>query len=157
MRFCLSLVAASITLALGACSQHVSQTAVVAPTASAIEVSDLDAMMYGARPPLSETARRAQAAVRVAATLENRPYTLDAGDKLRVVVFGQDALSNNYTVNADGRVSLPLIGAVNARGLTTAQLAGAITASLKKSFIRDPSVAVEIETYRPFFVLGEVT
>jgi polysaccharide export outer membrane protein len=157
MRFCLSLVAASITLALGACSQHVSQTAVVAATASANEVSDLDAMMYGARPPLSETARRAQAAVRVAATLENRPYTLDAGDKLRVVVFGQDALSNNYTVNADGRVSLPLIGAVNARGLTTAQLAGAITASLKKSFIRDPSVAVEIETYRPFFVLGEVT
>lgn len=157
MRLYLSLVVVSIALALGACSQHVSQTAVVAPTASAIEASDLDAMMYGARQPLSETARQAQAVVRVAATIENEPYTLDAGDKLRVVVFGQDALSNTYTVNADGRVSLPLIGAVNARGLTTAQLAGAITASLKKSFIRDPSVAVEVDTYRPFFVLGEVT
>ena len=33
----------------------------------------------------------------------DRPYTLDAGDKLRVVVFGQDSLSNNYTVGAEGR------------------------------------------------------
>ena len=31
------------------------------------------------------------------------PYTLDTGDKLRIVVFGQDALSNNYTVDAQGR------------------------------------------------------
>ncbi|MBN8963946.1 MAG: polysaccharide biosynthesis/export family protein, partial [Rhizobiales bacterium] len=145
-----------MTLALGACSQHMPRMA-AAPAESAIEASDLDAMMYGAKPPLSDAARYGQIAVPVAATIENEPYTLDAGDKLRVVVFGQDALSNNYTVNADGRVSLPLIGTIRARGMTTAQLAGAITASLKKSFIRDPSVAVEIETYRPFFVLGEVT
>jgi polysaccharide biosynthesis/export protein len=84
------------------------------------------------------------------------PYTLDSGDKLRIVVFGQDTLSNNYTVDAQGQVSLPLIGAVPARGLTTAQLSASITSRLKQSFIRDPSVAVEIETYRPFFVLGEV-
>ena len=50
------------------------------------------------------------------------PYTLDAGDKLRIVVFGQDTLSNNYTVDAEGRIAFPLIGAVKARGLTTAQL-----------------------------------
>jgi polysaccharide export outer membrane protein len=46
---------------------------------------------------------------------------------------------------------------VPARGSTTAQLAAAITSKLRQSFIRDPSVAVDIETYRPFFVLGEVT
>jgi polysaccharide export outer membrane protein len=73
------------------------------------------------------------------------------------VVFGQDALSNNYTVDADGRVSLPLIGTVNARGMTTAGLAAAIKSRLAQGYIRDPSVAVEVETYRPFFVLGEVT
>ena len=56
-----------------------------------------------------------------------------------------------------GRVTLPLVGAVEARGLTTAQLGGAIAGRLKQSYIRDPSVAVEVETYRPFFVLGEVT
>ena len=53
--------------------------------------------------------------------------------------------------------SLPLVGGVEARGLTTAQLSNAIAGRLKAGFVRDPSVAVEIETYRPFFVLGEVT
>ena len=54
-------------------------------------------------------------------------------------------------------MTLPLIGAVEARGLTTSQLGGAIAGRLRSGYIRDPSVAVEIETYRPFFVLGEVT
>jgi polysaccharide export outer membrane protein len=88
---------------------------------------------------------------------EDGPYALDAGDKLRIVVFGQDAISNNYIVDAEGQVALPLIGTVSARGLTTTQLAGAIRSRLSQGYIRDPSVAVEIETYRPFFVLGEVT
>ena len=93
----------------------------------------------------------------VAVNFEDGPYTLDSGDKLRIVVFGQDALSNNYTVDAQGQVTLPLVGAVEARGLTTSQLGGAIAGRLKSGYVRDPSVAVEIETYRPFFVLGEVT
>jgi polysaccharide export outer membrane protein len=101
--------------------------------------------------------RRVAQVVPVAATFEDRPYTLDSGDKLRIVVFGQDTLSNNYTVDAQGAVSLPLVGAVEARGLTTAQLGSAIAARLRSGYVRDPSVAVEIETYRPFFVLGEVT
>src|SRR6185312_15253482 len=156
MRLCLTFVVVSAALALGACAQNAPRYAAT-PAAPAVEASDLDAMMYGTPQPMSDAARRVQAVVPVAATLENEPYALDAGDKLRVVVFGQDALSNTYTVDAEGRVSLPLIGAVQARGLTTAKLSSAITARLKQSFIRDPSVAVEIETYRPFFVLGEVT
>jgi polysaccharide export outer membrane protein len=86
-----------------------------------------------------------------------RPYTLDAGDKLRVVVFGQDGITNSYTVDAGGKVNLPLIGAVTARGLTNQQLADAIAARLKQGYVREPHVSVEVETYRPFFILGEVT
>lgn len=86
-----------------------------------------------------------------------QPYTLDAGDKLRVVVFGQDGITNSYTVDAGGKVNLPLIGAISARGLTNQQLAGAIAARLKQGFVREPHVSVEVETYRPFFILGEVT
>jgi len=52
---------------------------------------------------------------------------------------------------------MPLIGAVSARGLTTTELSAAISARLKQNFIREPHVAVEVETYRPFFILGEVT
>ena len=44
-----------------------------------------------------------------------------------------------------------------ARGLTTAATGRAIAAQARGGFIREPSVAVEVETYRPFFVLGEVT
>jgi polysaccharide biosynthesis/export protein len=83
-------------------------------------------------------------------------YHLDAGDKLRVVVYGQEGLTNTYAVSAGGSITMPLIGSVMARGRTTAGLAADISAKLRAGFIREPSVAVEIEAYRPFFILGEV-
>ncbi|MBN9580816.1 MAG: polysaccharide export protein [Afipia sp.] len=86
----------------------------------------------------------------------HEPYRLDSGDRLRVVVYGQDGLTNTYAVDAGGAITMPLIGRVPARGLTPAELAGAVSARLRKGYLRDPSVAVEVESYRPFFVLGEV-
>jgi polysaccharide export outer membrane protein len=83
-------------------------------------------------------------------------YHLDAGDRLRVVVYGQEGLTNSYAIDAAGSITMPLIGAVPARGRTPAGLASAIAAKLRAGFIREPSVAVEIEAYRPFFILGEV-
>ena len=83
-------------------------------------------------------------------------YHLDAGDRLRVVVYGQEGLTNTYAIDAGGAITMPLIGSVPARGRTTAGLAAAISTKLRAGFIRDPSVAVEIEAYRPFFILGEV-
>ena len=85
-----------------------------------------------------------------------RPTRLDSGDRLRVVVFGQDSLTNSYGVDAAGNITLPLIGAVHARGLTTSELSGALAARLRQGFLREPHVAVEVELYRPFFILGEV-
>jgi polysaccharide export outer membrane protein len=84
-------------------------------------------------------------------------YTLDAGDKLRIVVFGQEGLTNSYTVDAGGNVTMPLIGPVKARGQSTTQFGQAVAAKLREGFIREPHVAVEIEAHRPFFILGEVT
>jgi polysaccharide export outer membrane protein len=83
-------------------------------------------------------------------------YRLDAGDRLRVVVYGQEGLTNTYAIDAGGSITMPLIGAVRARGLTPAGLAAEITGKLRNGYIREPSVAVEIEAYRPFFILGEV-
>jgi len=85
------------------------------------------------------------------------PYRLDSGDRLRVVVFGQDGLSNSYVVDASGHIAMPLIGSVPARGATTDELSGRIAERLRQGFIREPHVAVEVEAYRPFFILGEVT
>jgi polysaccharide export outer membrane protein len=86
-----------------------------------------------------------------------QPYTLNAGDKLRVIVFGQDALSNVYAVDGAGRISMPLIGAVETRGQTTTSLERIIEGRLRAGFLREPKVSVEVDTYRPFFILGEVT
>ena len=83
-------------------------------------------------------------------------YRLDAGDKLRVMVYGQEGLTNTYAIDAGGSITMPLIGAVPARGRTPAGLAAEIAAKLRNGYIRDPSVAVEIDSYRPFFILGEV-
>jgi polysaccharide export outer membrane protein len=84
-------------------------------------------------------------------------YSLDSGDRLRIVVFGQEGISNSYLVDAGGNVNLPLIGTVPARGTSPQQLARIITDKLKQGYVREPHVTVEVEAYRPFFILGEVT
>ena len=83
-------------------------------------------------------------------------YRLDSGDRLRVVVFGQEGLSNNYAIDPSGKITMPLIGAVQARGLTTYEVGNSVAIKLQQGYVREPHVAVEVEGYRPFFVLGEV-
>ena len=84
------------------------------------------------------------------------PYLLDAGDRLRITVFGQDGLTNSYAVDAAGFITMPLVGTVPARGLTTDQLSQSLTERLRQGYIREPKVAIEVEAYRPFFIHGEV-
>ena len=84
-------------------------------------------------------------------------YTLSAGDKLRIIVFGQDNLSNIYAVDGGGRVAMPLVGTVVVGGQTTAQAARTIEGKLANGYVREPHVTVEVDSYRPFYVLGEVT
>lgn len=85
-----------------------------------------------------------------------RPYLLDSGDRLRVTVYEQEGLTNTYSVDQAGYISFPLVGAVPARGHTTSQLESAIALRLRAGYLRDPDVAVEVERYRPIFVMGEV-
>jgi len=111
-----------------------------------------------AAPPAPAYVQAAPAyAAPVSAGSYEEPYTLDAGDRVRVVVFGQEGLNASYIVDPSGLITLPLCGPIQARGLTKDQLAATITHSLKQGYIREPLVAVDIESYRPFFILGEVT
>jgi polysaccharide biosynthesis/export protein len=118
-------------------------------------ISALRASFAGPPPRYYAAAPVAYAAAPIAAAYD-AAYRLDAGDKLRVVVYGQEGLTNTYAIDAGGAITMPLIGSVPARGRTPAELASAIAARLRGRYIRDPSVAVEIESYRPFFILGEV-
>ena len=84
------------------------------------------------------------------------PYALDTGDVVRVSVYGEAELSKSYQVDDGGALSLPLVGPVSVRGKTTQMAAARIAAALAEGYIREPSVAVEIATYRPFFIQGAV-
>jgi polysaccharide biosynthesis/export protein len=110
---------------------------------------------FAASPRPAYMAAPAPAAPVAAARYESA-YHLDAGDKLRVVVYGQEGLTNSYAIDASGAITMPLIGQVPARGRTPPGLAAEIAAKLRNGYIREPSVAVEVESYRPFFILGEV-
>jgi polysaccharide export outer membrane protein len=85
------------------------------------------------------------------------PYTLGAGEGVRIVVFGQTQLTGEFTVNDRGTISVPLLGDIPASGDTTDALAQTIATALQaKKILLDPSVSVEVVKYRPVFILGEV-
>ena len=82
---------------------------------------------------------------------------LDSGDRLRVVVFGQEDMSGEYTVDGSGFISMPLINQVQARGRTVTDLEKEIAQRLESgNLLVDPSISVQVAQFRPFFVLGEV-
>jgi Periplasmic protein involved in polysaccharide export len=83
-------------------------------------------------------------------------YRLGIGDRIRVVVFGEDALSGEFEIDGSGGVTLPLIGAVPAEGQTLAELQDTLTKRFRSGLLRNPKIVVEILAYRPIFVLGEV-
>ena len=95
-------------------------------------------------------------------------YRLGPQDKLRIKVVewrpgsGQavewEALSDDYSVNASGRISMPMLGTFNADGQTVTELADMIGAEMQKrvGMPLRPEVSVEIQGYRPFYVLGSV-
>jgi polysaccharide export outer membrane protein len=86
----------------------------------------------------------------------DQPYLLGAGDRIRVTVFEQADLSNTYSVDQSGYIAFPLVGAVAARGYSTQQIEAEIAKKLRQGYLRDPDVSVEIDRYRPIFVMGEV-
>lgn len=84
-------------------------------------------------------------------------YRLGPGDTVRLTTFGEEQLTGEFRVGANGMVAVPLLGDIRAAGLTPGELHGAVAAGLRrKNLLRDPSVAAEVVEYRPIFVLGEV-
>ncbi len=84
-------------------------------------------------------------------------YRLGAGDEIRVITYDDAQLSNNFTVGADGTIAFPLLGTLQASGLTIAEFESQISDTLKyKKLLSQPSVSVQVVQYRPISVLGEV-
>ncbi len=152
-----------VASALTACAQRQAYVS-AQPDVGAVEQVPLPAPVGVAAAPVAVAA--APVPVMVAAggpyapapglTGYDAPYLLDSGDRLRIQVFGQEGLTNSYIVDAAGNISMTLIGTVPARGATTVDLSRRIAERLRNGYIRNPFVSVEVEAYRPFFILGEV-
>lgn len=83
-------------------------------------------------------------------------YTLGSGDKVRIIVFGEEDLGGEFVVDDAGFLRLPLIGQLAAGGRTVRQLEDDIAAKLSAQYLKNPRVSVEVLNYRPFYIIGEV-
>lgn len=94
----------------------------------------------------------AQTPARTSAAAE---YRLGPADQLRITVFNEPGLTGQFVVGSQGTIAYPLVGDVQAAGLTVAEFTTSLRTALE-NYVRTPSVSVEVANYRPFFILGEV-
>jgi polysaccharide export outer membrane protein len=104
----------------------------------------------GLRPEAGETV------VVEAQRSNSNDYKLGAGDKIRVTVYGEEDLSGEFQVDGTGYLRLPLIGEVHAGGRTAFQLEGEVESALENGYLKNPRVSIEVTTYRPFYIIGQV-
>jgi polysaccharide export outer membrane protein len=83
-------------------------------------------------------------------------YTLDTGDVVRVTVYGDDTLTNTYTVTDKGTIAFPLAGQVLVRGQSIGTAERMIREMLANGYMISPQVSAEVTTYRPFFIEGAI-
>ena len=95
---------------------------------------------------------------RAAAAALPADYRMGVGDKLRVEVYKDPQLSQSLQVRPDGKITLPLIGDMNAAGLTSIELRDQIATALKE-YVTNPVVTVIVVETVPavVYVMGEVT
>lgn len=122
-----------------------------------IAAMTLLASAAAAQPAAPPLAQAPAAPAMEAAAPEIPGYVLGQGDRLRVIVFGEEDLSGEFIVDGSGRFAMPLVGEMQAAGLTQRQLERQIEGVLRTGYLNDPRVAIEIMNARPFYILGEVT
>lgn len=107
--------------------------------------------------PATEAAAPVASAPAPTAPTTEAAYRLGSGDKIKLTVFGEPELTGEFEVSGSGVLSLPLIGEIQAIGLSTTQLQNSVAAVLRQGYLNDPRVSVEVLNYRPYYILGEVT
>jgi len=93
----------------------------------------------------------------LSAATASSTYRLGPGDKLRITTFGEPSLTGDFMVGDAGVLGFPLLGQVQAGGLTIAELQASLEAALHEGFLKEPRVSVAAISYRPYYILGEVT
>jgi len=109
-----------------------------------------------ARPATTGSVTASAQAGPAGVTASTDDYRLGVADKIRILIFDEPSLSGEFLVNANGKLSLPLIGDVDAAGVTTTALAATIQRKLADGYLREPRVSIDVLTFRPYYILGEV-
>ena len=104
-------------------------------------------MLFGSAPCWAQNESSAEADV---------SYRLGAGDKLQIDVFNQTDLTGEYTLDGNGRFTMHLIGLVDAVGKTPIELEALLISKLKPDYLVNPRISVRVQSYRPFYIIGEV-
>lgn len=89
-------------------------------------------------------------------TTVDQTYVLGAGDEIRMMVYNEPDLTTDVRLGPSGEIVAPLVGVVNANGMTTVQLSQTLADRYRQGYLRNPQITVTIASYRPFYVTGEV-
>jgi polysaccharide export outer membrane protein len=136
----------AFALLLGSATAQTSRTEPTAPLTAATTQAPAPAATPPAPPQASPPSPTADG------------YVLGINDKLRILVFGEESLSGEFSVDSTGRVAMPFIGEVQAAGLTRAQFEDALEKRMREEqILLDPRVSIDLINFRPFYILGEVT
>ena len=88
---------------------------------------------------------------------QDENYKLGSGDKIKLTVYGEDDLGGEYLVDGAGQIQLPLLGQVPAAGMTLHTFVSSVTnLFVSEGYLKHPRLSVEVENYRPFYIIGEV-
>jgi len=85
-----------------------------------------------------------------------RNYELAPGDRVKIDIFNQVDLSGEFTLDEEGRFSMPLIGTVEAAGLTPLALEDLLISKLKPDYLVNPRVFIQVMNSRLYYLIGEV-
>jgi protein involved in polysaccharide export with SLBB domain len=91
-----------------------------------------------------------------AAMAQSDTYLLSPGDKVKVTVFNEPTLTGEFQVNSSGEVAFPLVGTIAAAGLSVAEFQNQLRRRLNNGYVRNAHISIEVASYRPFNVFGEV-
>ena len=90
------------------------------------------------------------------APVNDTAFKLSAGDMLRIKIFGDQDFTDDYEIDRTGYIVMPLIGQVYAADKTSQELQVYLQKRLSQGYLVNPRVSVEVTSFRPFYILGEV-
>jgi len=118
--------------------------------------SALLAVMLPACSGVSNLGPATEAELQAQVVAANAPPKLHAGERIKVIVFGEDRLSGEYEIDPSGQISIPLAGTIKAAGFTQVELERELAKKLRNEYLKNPKVTVQIASLRPFYIMGEV-